>query len=375
MKTGTTDLIKFKRLQKRLGVSKALTVGVLGVLWETTARNTPRGDIGRLANEDIAAEMEWDGDADELVAALVAEKWLDTSKEHRLLVHDWPDHAPEFIVKKMRRLQEKGELGFIWNCPDNGSHCLNDGRQRRTTAAVVPTCPDNGVLTKSSLVKSSLVQTRARARASGQPADREEEKTSEIAAQAKPLDVLVSDRTTQGWAGKKIEARIGEIVGEHGLDALRLAIVRYARRMKSQDDWARFTVAFAKFFGEEERFAEFAAPDYDDGQDEEEEYVSPITPEFEASLNASIRIHERRQLGAELVAGTDADDFPLLLPQHRQEVLDAYPDIEGGSDADDLPEIPEIETTTARHGKNEACEVHPVNPEDEKPVKTLEKPP
>lgn len=97
MKANTTELIKFRKLQRRLGESIRGVVGLLELLWQTTAKNCPQGDIGKFSNEDIAVMVDWEGDHDDLIAALVACGWLDESEEHRLIVHDWADHCPTYV--------------------------------------------------------------------------------------------------------------------------------------------------------------------------------------------------------------------------------------------------------------------------------------
>lgn len=97
MKHSTPSTMKFLKLKRRLRLPHWQTVGLLESLWLFTQVNTPHGDIGRHSNEDIAAAIEWDGDADELVAHLVECRWLDASAEHRLVVHDWHQHAPNYL--------------------------------------------------------------------------------------------------------------------------------------------------------------------------------------------------------------------------------------------------------------------------------------
>ena len=97
MKAGTLDLMKFKRLKRMLGESERGTAGLLECLWQRAWRDCPRGDIGRLTNDEIAVIADWQGDADILVAALVETGWLDVSDEHRLLIHDWHEHAPYWL--------------------------------------------------------------------------------------------------------------------------------------------------------------------------------------------------------------------------------------------------------------------------------------
>lgn len=97
MKYSTTQLFKFKKLKRRLGLSEFEAIGLLEALWHCTAANCQRGDIGQLSDEDIAAAIEWDRDPEELVEALLAYGWLDACDTHRLVVHDWHEHCPNFI--------------------------------------------------------------------------------------------------------------------------------------------------------------------------------------------------------------------------------------------------------------------------------------
>ena len=97
MKHSTPDSMKFKTLQRRLGVSRVVTAGTLELLWIATLNNAKRGDIGRFSNEEIAIECDWAGDPDELIDGLVGAGWVDESAEHRLVIHDWSEHAPRYI--------------------------------------------------------------------------------------------------------------------------------------------------------------------------------------------------------------------------------------------------------------------------------------
>ena len=106
MKRGTPELTKTKRLARRLALPPYAVVGVLEYLWHWTARNARRGDVGRYENIDIAEGIGWNGDADELVAALLEEGWLDESSEHRLVVHDWQDHADDTTRKALEKAGE-----------------------------------------------------------------------------------------------------------------------------------------------------------------------------------------------------------------------------------------------------------------------------
>ena len=93
MKRNTQKNPKLKRLARELQINRAHAIGILELLWQYTAQNTPGGNIGRCDDEDIAEECFWDGEPATLVKALVDCGWLDPCKYHRLVVHDWYDHA------------------------------------------------------------------------------------------------------------------------------------------------------------------------------------------------------------------------------------------------------------------------------------------
>jgi len=95
--------MKFKRLQRRLGIGVAQLVGHLELLWIATAKNAPEGDIGRFSNEDIAIACHWENDPDLFVNAMVECGWLDASDEWRLVVHDWAQHAPTWVGGNLKR--------------------------------------------------------------------------------------------------------------------------------------------------------------------------------------------------------------------------------------------------------------------------------
>jgi len=103
MKRGAVDHPKLQRLQRRLKLTRFQAMGLMEALWHFVGRYSPEGDIGRWADEEIAAWVEWDGDAEELIDTLVLCGWLDRDPRHRLLVHDWPDHADEATRIALKR--------------------------------------------------------------------------------------------------------------------------------------------------------------------------------------------------------------------------------------------------------------------------------
>jgi hypothetical protein len=107
MKVGTENHLKTKRLKRLLGKPCYAVVGLLESLWLLTISSADEGDVGRFSNEEIADAIEWDGDADALIDALITAGWLDRDDERRLVVHDWLDHCPKYIKDRLRQRRHR----------------------------------------------------------------------------------------------------------------------------------------------------------------------------------------------------------------------------------------------------------------------------
>jgi len=97
------DHPKLRRLARGLQTPRCTAVGVLECLWHFTARHAIRGDVGRWTDEEIAEAIDWPGDAQGLVEALVACRFLDRHPTHRLVVHDWHDHCDQSTRKTLKK--------------------------------------------------------------------------------------------------------------------------------------------------------------------------------------------------------------------------------------------------------------------------------
>ena len=106
MKVGSKDHIKVKRLKRALDIPLYQALGILETLYQSAAQSADDGAIGRFSNADIALELEWEGDADDLITALVESGLLDEHKDLRLVIHDWEDHAPNFIKDRLRKRKQ-----------------------------------------------------------------------------------------------------------------------------------------------------------------------------------------------------------------------------------------------------------------------------
>lgn len=120
MKRGTPEHPKVVRLAKMLGVRRCTAVGVLEMLWHLTARYTPRGDVGKWSDEEIATALDWDGVPERLTHALVSCGLLEEHPEHRLIVHDWPEHADKAVKQLLDRRGEDFIVTHVSTCGHNG---------------------------------------------------------------------------------------------------------------------------------------------------------------------------------------------------------------------------------------------------------------
>ena len=96
---------KMLDLAARLGITHAQAIGHVTMLIDWVIDYATQGDIGKWPNGSIARGAGWDTSQDtspdEFVTALVASGWLDEHETHRIIVHDWPDHAERFVRSKL----------------------------------------------------------------------------------------------------------------------------------------------------------------------------------------------------------------------------------------------------------------------------------
>jgi hypothetical protein len=101
MKRGTPNHRKMHELAKYLNLPLYGAVGIMEMLWHFAGQQTPEGDIGRLADRQIAAAVDWNKKPEALVKALVDSRWLDPNETYRLIIHDWPEHVEYEVARKL----------------------------------------------------------------------------------------------------------------------------------------------------------------------------------------------------------------------------------------------------------------------------------
>ncbi len=137
MKRGTPGHPKTLTLADELEIAIPHAVGILEMLWHYTGDYTPRGDIGKVSNKTIARAVGWSGDSEKLIQVLISSGWLDVSADHRLIIHDWPEHAEELVRKRLERMEggggflpEYGTVGVRRVVAENGGQCPTKAASR-----------------------------------------------------------------------------------------------------------------------------------------------------------------------------------------------------------------------------------------------------
>jgi hypothetical protein len=141
MKSGALTSVKLMRLKRTLGLTQYQAVGLLECLWHFTAHNTPDGGIGRYTDDDIAAVLEWENAAAELIGALIESGWIDRHQDGSLWVHDWLEHCPTWVkgVAANKIAREKNVCGT--KCGTKSPTKSDTKSPTKSTTGVATTLP------------------------------------------------------------------------------------------------------------------------------------------------------------------------------------------------------------------------------------------
>jgi hypothetical protein len=229
MKRGTPRHPKTTGLMRALGCSYQEAIGVLELLWHFTAEFAPAGDIGRWTNAQIAEGIQWSGDADRLVEALVSVRWLEEAVPDRLRVHDWYSHADEIVHHGLARAGRRfvtGEVPRLERFPKYQRLRLLEHYFGKRSASARQALGKRICLAKPSLAKPSLTKP-------------EEDLSLIFPPAASPPS---SDPFARFWAAypkrrhKPDASRVWKTVGgDRALEAILAGVERW----KTSDAWRR----------------------------------------------------------------------------------------------------------------------------------------
>jgi len=113
VKAGTETKLKFKLLKDMLGLREWQCGGLLDALWRFARVNAPDGNVGRFSPKLIAVGMDWAGDPETLIDALVECEWLERDGD-LLLIHDWWEHCEDTVHRQLAKSKSYFACG---KCP------------------------------------------------------------------------------------------------------------------------------------------------------------------------------------------------------------------------------------------------------------------
>lgn len=140
MKAGTQNHVKVRRLMRIAQIPLYRAVGILESIWLLCADCCDEGNIGKFTDEEIADYLGWDGpNPSELVRHLSDSGWLDPHPTYRYTVHDWLDHAPEYIRERIRKRRARESLSY--GPTTYAASCSDSNGQVRTKPELPPLVP------------------------------------------------------------------------------------------------------------------------------------------------------------------------------------------------------------------------------------------
>lgn len=102
MKKQAVQSVKMADLADRLEVGRCFAVGVLQTLWCWASEQAQDGLVS-CSPRVLARLLDYHGDGEALVAALVGSRWLDARPEGGWLIHDWPEHCEDAVHMALAR--------------------------------------------------------------------------------------------------------------------------------------------------------------------------------------------------------------------------------------------------------------------------------
>lgn len=132
------DHPKFAHLKSLLKLPKGAVLGYLECVWHFAGRFTPQGNIGKYSDLAIETWVEWDGEEGKLVDALLKSGWLDADEGHRLIVHDWHQHADRATRMALKRAKLEFLLPGVYTVCAQRENTVTEVEHGVSTAWTLP---------------------------------------------------------------------------------------------------------------------------------------------------------------------------------------------------------------------------------------------
>lgn len=132
---------KTKKLARLLGVSLPAAVGHLHYLWWWALDFAQDGLLDKYDAEDIADALQWDGNANQLVEALISSGYIDDT-EDGLVVHDWAEYAGKLLERRAKDRARKRAAAEAAGVPASVRRS-SDGNDEEADGVLNASCVTN----------------------------------------------------------------------------------------------------------------------------------------------------------------------------------------------------------------------------------------
>ena len=145
---------KTKKLARLLSVSLPAAVGHLHYFWWWALDFAQDGTLEKYDGYDLADAMQWDGDPDQLLEAMIEAGYIDDT-EDGLMIHDWGEYAGKLLERRAKDRARKRAAAEAAGVPQNfrRSSDGNDEESAETPSASFvtnqPTVPNQPNTTNS----------------------------------------------------------------------------------------------------------------------------------------------------------------------------------------------------------------------------------
>lgn len=141
MKPNTPDHRKTKHLARLLKISRPLVVGTLELFWIAVGKEREDGDITHWTVDSLAATVDWEGEPEHLLQSLITAGFVD-DVDSRLVVHDWEEHRPAFIAKRIAdrnsKRKQRNRSVPVRDCPKVSERVRNESADVATPTLTPP---------------------------------------------------------------------------------------------------------------------------------------------------------------------------------------------------------------------------------------------
>jgi hypothetical protein len=117
--------VKFKSLVKRLRLPRPYVRGLLETMWDC-AHECGKPVLG--TSEEVEDSAEWPGKKGVLFEALRDGRWIDQSGDGQWQIHDYWDHAPEYVKDRQRAEERRRAKSPKADRSCGGSQAQNGGK-------------------------------------------------------------------------------------------------------------------------------------------------------------------------------------------------------------------------------------------------------